>query len=111
MELGKSYKLQVSASNEIGESQKSVARTLRHANVPSAPQSLVLTAAIKPDEIKAEWTAPASMNGDSVSGYRVYLDDGFGGPFTLVYDGKNVPSTYSFTVEQEHLTCSRRYSV
>lgn len=37
LELGKSYKLQVSASNEIGESSKSVVRTLRHANVPSAP--------------------------------------------------------------------------
>jgi hypothetical protein len=51
------------------------------------------------------------MNGDSVSGYRVYLDDGFGGPFTEVYDGKNFPSTYEFTVPENQLTCGRRYSV
>jgi hypothetical protein len=32
--------------------------------------------------------------GDSISGYIVYIDDGFGGPFTKVFDGTDYPNTY-----------------
>jgi hypothetical protein len=103
--LGRSYKLQVSATNEIGESQLSVARTLLFANVPTKPASLTLTASIDPTVLLAEWASPSSENGDAVSGYQVYVDDGFGGPFTLVYNGQNFPSTYQFSIQG--LVCGR----
>lgn len=71
----------------------------------------MLTGFVEPSELLVEWTASLSVNGDAVSGYKVYLDDGFGGPFTLVYDGLNYPSTYSFKITDSHLTCGRLYAV
>lgn len=72
----------MSAVNLIGESTLSVFRTILFSNVPSAPVSLTLSAAIEPSLLTASWTAPVQVNGDAVRGYRVYVDDGFGGPFT-----------------------------
>jgi hypothetical protein len=43
LSLGTSYKLQVSSTNEVGESALSEANTILFANVPSSPASLVLT--------------------------------------------------------------------
>lgn len=50
-----------------------------------------------------------SANGDSVSGYRVYVDDGFGGPFRLVLDGADQSSTYQHAIES--LKCGLNYFV
>lgn len=94
--------------NEIGESILSIANSVIFANVPSEPLTLSLEATAMPASIKAEWTAPASVNGDAVSGYRVYVDDGAGGPFTMVYDG-HTSSTYSFEIPS--LTCGLLYFV
>jgi len=70
----------VSAVNEVGESKLSMARTIKFANVPAQPQTLHLTA--WQTGIRADWTKPLQVNGDAVSGYKVYVDDGLGGPFT-----------------------------
>lgn len=59
------------------------------ANIPTAPASLTLFATAFPASIKADWTAPTNVNGDSVSGYRVYIDDGFGGAYQLVLNGQS----------------------
>jgi hypothetical protein len=69
-----------------------------------------LEASIDPDTIIVRWTAPASENGDAVTGYKVYVDDGFGGPFAMVFDGHLYPSTYQYTISQG-LVCGRRYFV
>jgi hypothetical protein len=50
---------------------------------------LSLTSNAKPAEIVASWTAPSQVNGDAIDGYNVYVDDGYGGPFSLVFEGKN----------------------
>jgi hypothetical protein len=76
--------------------------------VPSAPQTLDLVA-LDDQTIRAMWTAPSSVNGDAIRGYKVYVDDGIGGPFTLVFDGSNYPSTYRFDIE--NLTCGLNYFV
>lgn len=60
--------------------------------------------------IRAEWTAPLAVNGDAVSGYQVYVDDGFGGEFILVFNGQNYPSTYQFEITED-LVCGRQYFV
>lgn len=39
----------------------------------------------------------------------MYVDDGFGGPFTMVFDGANYPSTYQFKIDA--LTCGLNYFV
>ena len=89
--LGTTYKVQISAKNPIGESSKSAAYSLLFANVPSAPTNLVLTST--KTTITASWGAPSSVNGDSVRGYKLYMDDGLGGAVTLVYNGSNFPNT------------------
>jgi hypothetical protein len=93
--LGSTLKLQVSAVNEIGESILSKSNSVIFANIPSAPSSLTLTPTAYLASIKAEWTAPSTVNGDAVTGYSVYIDDGYGGEFELVLDGDS-SSTYSY---------------
>ena len=70
----------MSAVNEVGESKLSMAKTIKFANVPAQPQTLLLTA--WQTGIRADWTKPLQVTGDAVSGYKVYVDDGLGGPFT-----------------------------
>ena len=59
--------------------------------------------------ILIEWTAPASLNGDDIHGYKVYIDNGRGGPFSLILDATNVPSSYAHLVES--LDCGYLYMV
>jgi hypothetical protein len=94
--------------NEIGESVLSQSNSVIFANIPSAPSSLTLTPTAYPASIKAEWTAPQFTNGDSVTGYRVYVDDGFGGAYELVFHS-NSSSTYAYEIPG--LTCGLLYSV
>lgn len=102
-------KLQVSAVNEIGESILSPANSVVFANVPTAPASLSLKASAYPASIVASWTAPLNSYGNAVTGYDVYVDDGHGGPYTIVFNGTNTASTYSFTINS--LTCGLFYTV
>ena len=109
--LGNSYKLQVSALNEIGESTLSTSNTIVFANVPDAPASLTLTpTAGDPSTILIEWEQPTSNNGDAVTSFQVYIDNGRGGPFELVFSG--FPSSYSyFAGETVKLDCGYLYMV
>ena len=96
LSLGAILKVQVSALNEVDESVLSPSSMLTFANVPDAPASLTLMprAASPTSIITIAWEAPTSLNGDTVASYRVYLDNGRGGPFTMIYEG--VPSSYSY---------------
>jgi len=112
LELGTTYKLQVTALNEIGESLLSASNSVVFANVPDAPDSLTLTASINPNMIQIDWTAPTNMNGDSVKGYLIYLDNGKGGPFELIFDGTGYPSVFSFMAGSEkELECGLLYNI
>ena len=65
-----------------------------------------------PSTILVEWSAPTTINGDDILGYRVYIDNGRGGPFSLVYDGEMFPSTYSYLAgEIESLDCGYLYMI
>lgn len=57
-----------------------------------------------------EWTAPNAVNGDDVSGYKVYIDNGKGGPFSLALDASNFPSSYSYLMTED-LDCGLLYMV
>lgn len=103
----------------MGEGAKSIPLSLLFANVPAAPATITLTAGLSPlAHIKTAWTwGSAATNGDAISGYRVYIDDGYGGPFSLVYSGEGYPSTYVNTIEYtdllktKKLTCGLLYNV
>ena len=84
--LGVQYKIQASSVNEVGESELSPAARVTFANRPSAPASLTLSATKEPS-IQALWTASSAINGDLIQGYKLYIDNGVGGEFILVFDG------------------------
>lgn len=109
--VGETLKVQISAVNEVGEGPKSVASSLLFANVPSAPEITLIPTAGDINTILVSWKAPADENGDSASGYKVYLDNGLGGPFNLIFDGSAFPSRFSFLAGEttELLTCGRLY--
>jgi len=69
--------------------------------VPSSPQTLTLASIVDKKEephIRAVWTPPSSTNGDAIRGYKLYIDDGEGGDYTLVYDGTGFPNVYAYTI-------------
>ena len=109
--LGQVLKTQVSALNEIGESNLSPSRMLVFANLPDKPASITLTPTNgQRATLLIQWQAPSSTNGDPVSTYKVYLDNGRGGPFTLIFEG--VPSSYSYEAGvTEELDCGYLYMV
>jgi hypothetical protein len=108
--LGTEYKLRVSAVNEVGESSLSPSARVPFANRPSAPASLALTSTAAPS-VQAVWTAPAQVNGDAVSGYRLYMDNAAGGEEAIVYDGsQGQAATYGYGVSGG-LRCGATYTL
>ena len=107
---GQDYKVQASSVNEVDESELSPAAMLLFANRPDAPASLTLTSTRKPS-IEAHWTAPTASNGDEVAGYKLYIDNGVGGDFVVVFDGSSdQPATYSHVIEQD-IECGALYNL
>lgn len=49
-------------------------------------------------------------NGDDPSGYRVYLDNGHGGPFVKVFDSVGYASIYSYHAT-DSVECGLLYNV
>ena len=43
-------------------------------------------------------------------GYKLYIDDGEGGDYTLVYDGSGFPNVYQFIIK-EQIACGVVYNV
>lgn len=50
-------------------------------------------------------------NGDAVRGYKLYIDDGEGGDFNLVYDGSNFANIYTYTIGSKYIQCGILYNV
>jgi len=110
---GTSYKIQISSVNSVGESLLSDALIFTFANTPSAPQNLVLTSTAS--RISMTWKAPASSNGDVVSGYRIHINDGLGSDPTFVHSTEGTPSVLSYVLLTDAtdapLACSNTYLV
>ena len=108
---GTYYKVQVSSVNAVTESEHSDALTFLFANVPSVPQTLALTST--ETTISATWSAPASNNGDTVTGYNIYINDGQGSEPVLVTNTIGSPSILSYSTmmggDGSYLECGRRY--
>lgn len=45
-----------------------------------------------------------------MKGYKLYIDDGEGGDYTLVYDGTGFPNVYQFIIK-EQIACGVVYNV
>lgn len=90
--LGTTYKITVTAVNSVGESGASTPYSLLFANPPTVPTSLVLTGTMT--SVTIAWQAPSNYNGDPVRGYKIFMDDGKGGPLQQVYDGSTNPQNF-----------------
>lgn len=88
----------MSSTNEIGESILSPSVRVIFANRPDPPESLDLSATSAPS-ITANWTATTNENGEMPSGYRLYIDNGEGGLWNMIFDGSgDMPATFSFVL-------------
>jgi hypothetical protein len=50
--------------------------------------------------ITVEWDSVDSTDGVVVTGYHMYMDDGYNGEFTEIFDGTNLPYTTQSTAVQ-----------
>ncbi len=64
--------MEVTAFNEVGESNKSPALLATVALPPSVPQSLLIHH-LSLHHMQVMWSAPASTNGATISAYNIYL--------------------------------------
>lgn len=64
---GRTYEVQVAASNELGVGTWSEMRTVTPRTVPDAPGGLTATAA--DEQVAVGWTVPASDGGSAITGY------------------------------------------
>ena len=87
---GQSYKVTISAESLIGEGPQSNPLTIWAVDLPSAPTlSLVDTGR---DFCSVQWTAEPAPENSLITGYKVLIDDGYDGDFSIAYDGSSNPS-------------------
>jgi len=85
--------------------------TILFANVPTIPALLTLTSivpSIEYPQILATWTTSISSNGDSILGFKLYIDDGEGGDYSKVFDGTS--DAYFYVIKQD-IKCGVVYNV
>ncbi|CAK0843459.1 unnamed protein product [Prorocentrum cordatum] len=94
---GRPYRFAVAAVNAAGEGPRSDRLTLICSDVAGPPQSVRATAS-STSSITLEWERPLSGGLGGLSGYKVYVDDGYGGDIdNLIWDGSTRSSTLYFT--------------
>ena len=84
---GNKYKIKISATNLVGESDYSSDLIV---TIASAPESISsLTYSLSSTSITISYTAPSNDNGDTITGYNIYLND------SLLETVTELPYTYS----------------
>jgi hypothetical protein len=104
---GLTYRLKSLAVNDVGSSDFTGATSVALASLPGTPSVPVRVAALStPTRIALQWTAPTSTDspGGDITGYRLWMDDGLGGDFAIIYDGENAPSLTQYVVGGESST-------
>ncbi|CAE8682347.1 unnamed protein product [Polarella glacialis] len=94
---GNAYRFAVSAVNAAGEGPRSVRLTLTASDIAGQPYNVMATYQSY-DQIDLVWSKPLMTGASGMSGYKVYADDGNGGPITnLIWDGGLKASTLFFS--------------
>jgi len=44
-----------------------------------------------------EWDENEDKVTSKLTGYKLYMDDGYNGKYSVIYDGSNFPNTHEFT--------------
>lgn len=95
MVSGAIYRFYYRAINDIGASDPTNTTSAALASPPAkANPPIKILELSTAEKIVIKWIAPstfASPGGD-ITGYRLEMDDGMGGNFTIIYDSTNTPS-------------------
>lgn len=98
---GLTYRFKSLAVNDVGSSDFTGATSVALASLPSKPAVPERVASLSTaSRIVLQWVAPASSGspGGDITGYRLLMDDGLGGDFTVIYDGDNAPSLVQYVI-------------
>eukprot|EP00744_Colponema_vietnamica_P003777 GILI01005732.1.p1 GENE.GILI01005732.1~~GILI01005732.1.p1 ORF type:complete len:2203 (+),score=253.12 GILI01005732.1:565-6609(+) len=100
LSTGYTYRFQMRALNPIGSSAFTSALVLRCGTKPATPFSPFLFTTVKTSNVSMtaiiKWTAPSNNGGLTISGFKVFMDDGLLGPFQLVKDLTGFPSNVTY---------------
>lgn len=97
MTAGLFYQFSYKALNQIGSSALSPVMLVPVADVPLAPSSVQVVEQTK-TTIAVIWSAVAPTQGlaGTITGYTLFMDNGFNENYSVVFDGKGAPDIRSF---------------
>jgi titin len=99
------YKITLTATNVLGESDTSVPFDLLFSNPPTPPQNFLIKPSI--DNVQFKWDAPLANNGDDLIGYRIYLSHN--GQYELIFDSQREAGMYTFNYSDNTMTVNENY--
>ena len=97
---GSEYKIKISATNSIGESDYSSEIKVKIASPPDQVSSLTISS-LSSSSITISYTIPSTDNGDSITGYNIYLDNSLLDTvtkLTYTYSSLNKSTQYKMSV-------------
>jgi hypothetical protein len=92
---GKTYRVKYRAVNAVGASSFTGTTSIAMADLPGKSNIPTRVDSLSDEtRIVLQWTPPTSADspGGDIIGYRLEVDDGLGGNFTIVYDSSNTAS-------------------
>jgi hypothetical protein len=101
------YKITVTATNVLGESESSAPFDLLFSNPPSPPQNFIIQPSI--DNVRFKWNASASTNGDDLIGYKIYLSQM--GQYELIFDSQKEAGIFTFNYFDNTMIINEDYQV
>lgn len=96
---GTIYRFVLVATNTFGDSEQSEEVRSALGTLPTKPSAPTKNeGASSLTSIYLEWSEVAATDGISITGYKLYADDGFNGDFTEVYNGDGFPNVFEFNL-------------
>lgn len=98
---GRVYRVKLRAVNVVGSSEFSGITSAALAALPAQANAPARVTALSTEsKLVLQWTPPSSSDspGGDIIGYRLEMDDGRGGEYSVIYDGYNAASLTQYVV-------------
>jgi hypothetical protein len=100
LSVGEIYRFRVQAVNEFGDSDFSENIRASLGSVPNKPYTpYKIEDKSSKTSIAVKWEENDDKVTSKLTGYKLFMDDGFNGPYTLILDGTNFPNTHEYTAQ------------
>jgi hypothetical protein len=111
MTAGKFYQFQFRAKNTVGYSPYSAVATFPVADAPGQPGSAPTLVSSSKTSIHVRWDRAADRQppAGTTTGHYLYMDDGAGGEFSLVFTGAGYPELTEHTAASPSVLTGQRY--